>query len=232
MLKLFVVEAFVIPTGSMAETLYGNQKLVHCPECDHDFPVNCSDEVEPQEGMQAIPVLAATCPNCRHHVRFGPNYNPAPRSGDRVLVHKALYPLGVGPDRGDIVVFKYPVAPQTNHAATNYIKRLCGLPGETLAIYRGDLYVHKNLAYPADAKDDSLRLMYPRPAPGGEAGLVGRDCNTAAGDARAARAARADDDPAPPGEPDGVDYTYRNAPVALQAFEASRRAGFPAGRRV
>jgi len=45
-LKTFIAECFVIPTGSMAETLYGYQKLVNCPECDHRFPVNCSDEVE------------------------------------------------------------------------------------------------------------------------------------------------------------------------------------------
>ena len=31
MLKTFVAEAFVIPTGWMAETLYGYQKLVVCP---------------------------------------------------------------------------------------------------------------------------------------------------------------------------------------------------------
>ena len=209
LLKLFVVEAFVIPTGSMAETLYGYHKTVHCPECEHDYAVNCSDEVEPQDG-EVRPVLAATCPNCRYRVEFSRAYNPSPTSGDRVLVHKALYPLGVGPDRGDVVVFKYPVAPQTNHAATNYIKRLCGVGGETIAIYRGDLYVHPDLAYPEDALDDSGRALYKRPAPGRELHVwEGREPSGTSGD--------------------GVDFTYRNAEVAAKAFEASRRAGFPAG---
>ena len=45
LLKLFVTEAFVIPTGSMAETLYGYQKLVTCPQCGYEFPVNSHDEV-------------------------------------------------------------------------------------------------------------------------------------------------------------------------------------------
>src|SRR5947209_9652589 len=49
LLKLFVTEAFVIPTGSMAETLYGYQKLVTCPQCGHEFPVNSHDEVEPNQ---------------------------------------------------------------------------------------------------------------------------------------------------------------------------------------
>ncbi|MFM7149790.1 MAG: hypothetical protein ACKO23_08100, partial [Gemmataceae bacterium] len=38
MLKSFVAEAFVIPTGSMAETLYGYQKMVTCPQCGVEFP--------------------------------------------------------------------------------------------------------------------------------------------------------------------------------------------------
>ncbi|HEY3790161.1 MAG TPA: hypothetical protein VGL71_14980, partial [Urbifossiella sp.] len=46
LLKLFVTEAFVIPTGSMAETLYGYQKVITCPACGHEFPVNSNDEVE------------------------------------------------------------------------------------------------------------------------------------------------------------------------------------------
>src|SRR5947208_16392616 len=49
LLKLFVTEAFVIPTGSMAETLYGYQKLVKCPKCGHEFPLNSHDEVEPDK---------------------------------------------------------------------------------------------------------------------------------------------------------------------------------------
>src|SRR5437016_4794479 len=44
MLKTFVAEAFVIPTGLMAETLYGYQKIVTCEQCLYIFPVNCSSE--------------------------------------------------------------------------------------------------------------------------------------------------------------------------------------------
>src|SRR5262245_55770247 len=50
LLKSFVAEAFVIPTGSMAETLWGYQKRVDCPKCGYYFPVNCSSEVDPQHG--------------------------------------------------------------------------------------------------------------------------------------------------------------------------------------
>jgi signal peptidase I len=59
-----------------------------------------------------------------------------------VLVAKYFYDSGlVDPHRLDVVVFKYPKEPQTNHIAMNYIKRLIGLPGETIGIYYGKLYV-------------------------------------------------------------------------------------------
>src|SRR5215210_7734785 len=62
LLKLFVTEAFVIPTGSMAETLYGYQKVITCPKCGHDFPVNSHDEVEPnQQTGQLHPVVGYCC---------------------------------------------------------------------------------------------------------------------------------------------------------------------------
>src|SRR5438067_1109110 len=65
MLKLFVVEAFVIPTGSMAETLLGYNKVVTCEECGHTFPVNATDEADPQHGERKE-IVGARCPNCFH----------------------------------------------------------------------------------------------------------------------------------------------------------------------
>ena len=45
MLKLFVAEAFVIPTGSMASTLWGDQVKVECPECGEMFPASAAVSV-------------------------------------------------------------------------------------------------------------------------------------------------------------------------------------------
>src|SRR5947209_6057124 len=92
LLKTFVAEAFVIPTGSMAETLYGYQKIVICPKCGFEFPVNCSCEVDPQ-GEPPADVIGCTCPNCRYQVDFardfgGKNKWPSWNTGDRVLVGK------------------------------------------------------------------------------------------------------------------------------------------------
>jgi signal peptidase I len=162
LLKTFVAEAFVIPTGSMATTLYGDHKDAVCPQCGLEFPVNCSAEHEAQErGGHKDTVVGCTCPNCRYRIEFGDEAGrPACRTGDRVIVSKFAYDLLPGhPSREDIVVFKYPREPQRDWSALNYIKRLVGLPGETIAIHYGDLYV-----YPPDAQTPPLTYAdRPRP---------------------------------------------------------------------
>jgi signal peptidase I len=155
LLKSFVAEAFVIPTGSMATTLWGYQKVVDCPECGYRFPVNSSSEADPQDGHPPVPVVGCTCPNCRYHIDFGVHgpADPGWSSGDRVLVAKFLYDLlGRQPERLDVVVFKFPGDsgpgmpwPQSGpyshyHVPINYIKRLVGEPGEIIAVHGGNLY--------------------------------------------------------------------------------------------
>jgi len=163
LLKLFVTEAFVIPTGSMAETLYGYQKIVTCPKCEHVFPINSHDEVEGRDGKRT-PLVGYICPNCRHKGRIE-DLTPIPQNntGDRVLVLKPLYHVRE-PQRGDVVVFKFPEKPQDKYTAQNYIKRAMGFGGESLAIYRGDLFVTRSLDYPPDALDEHGSHLYPRPA--------------------------------------------------------------------
>lgn len=53
---------------------------------------------------------------------------------DRILVDKLSYHFR-DPERFDIVVFKYPL-----DRSKNFVKRLVGMPGETLRIHRGDLW--------------------------------------------------------------------------------------------
>jgi len=147
-LQLFVLEAFVIPTGSMAETQLGYHKDVVCRQCQYAFPVNASEEAEGKAAVRSY-----TCPNCQYE---GSLDLGGITSGDRVLVHKAM-----GPDeRGRVMVFKYPVAPQSKQQAQNYIKRCVGYGGETVAIGHGDLYVTTALTYPGRPKPEDARDIW------------------------------------------------------------------------
>ncbi|MEO1991729.1 MAG: signal peptidase I [Pirellulales bacterium] len=108
-------------------------------------------------------VAGGICPNCGLPVEFleeqgeGLAYNPRYPSfnGDRILVNKVAYDFSE-PDRWDVVVFRYP-----EDAKVNYIKRLIGLPGETVSIAAGDIWTSRKGAAPRIARkpDDKLVAM-------------------------------------------------------------------------
>jgi signal peptidase I len=133
--RTFEAEAFVIPTGSMAPTLQGRHKDVACPECGYRYRSGASLN---SEAGEFGPVVGVTCPLCRFSQRLDPSKrNHDSFSGDRILVNKFAYQFGE-PKRWDVIVFKYP-----GNAKQNYIKRLVGLPNETLRIKHGDVYVRQ-----------------------------------------------------------------------------------------
>jgi signal peptidase I len=144
-LKSFFLPLFVIPTGSMAETLYGAHGMHTCPNCGIEYPVGLP---------LTVPVIQ--CPNCRWREYSGPaafagrvqalggafdgvlQHSLHQRGGDRIVVHGWPYEFGgrFAPQRWDVVVFKVPTDGQTN-----YIKRVVGKPGETVEIIDGDIFI-------------------------------------------------------------------------------------------
>lgn len=126
--KTFQAEAYVIPTGSMAPTLFGRHKEVTCDLCGYEFEIGASSEINQQTGLLRNRINTAGCSNCGHLnlVHDAPVYN-----GDRIVVNKLVSEYR----RFDVVVFKNP-----EQGSVNYIKRLVGLPNETIRVRHGDLY--------------------------------------------------------------------------------------------
>ena len=113
---------------------------------------------------------------------------PTLEVGDHIFVSKFSYGLSIPftdtkilqygePKRGDVIVFKWPV-----DTSTDYIKRVVGLPGDTVEVRQGQLYVNGNEIH---------RERVPRALPL-QRGIDGRRpgrprLRALAGDARAAR---------------------------------------------
>jgi signal peptidase I len=66
MLKTFLAEAFVIPTGSMADTLLGYHYKKNCEECGKENLVNASSEAEAPDPRNAPRIMKYRCKNCGH----------------------------------------------------------------------------------------------------------------------------------------------------------------------
>ncbi len=138
--RAFVMEAFRIPTGSMADTLKGDHLRLRCSQCGYryDYGVDQRDSRLSGDNTQRgnLKSYTARCPSCGHYQPAG----GAIAKGDRILVLKCLYQF-LDPKRWDVIVFKNPLDP-----TINYIKRLIGRPGETVEIIDGDVYINGQIS--------------------------------------------------------------------------------------
>jgi signal peptidase I len=63
--------------------------------------------------------------------------------GDYVIVNKLAYRFKGSPERGDVIVFRYPPNPD----AIPYIKRVIGLPGDQIHILDGQVFINGQLMF-------------------------------------------------------------------------------------
>lgn len=140
--RTFLAEAYIVPTGSMAPTLLGIHETYTCPNCQHRFALGMDET-----GATGRPV----CPNCGL-VEWGATSGLL-GSGDRLLVQKFLFDLRP-PRRWESVVFQNPADP-----AQAYVKRVVGLPGESVLIRGGDIVINDQIVRKSLEQQRSLRLL-------------------------------------------------------------------------
>ena len=106
----------------------------------------------------------------------GTSMMPGLTDQERIFVNKYEYKLGTGNiQRGDLVVFHYPKDPRES-----YIKRVVGLPGDSVEIVDGDVYVNRHKLfepYVIDAYRDH-EPMSRRTVPPGEYFVLGDHRNS------------------------------------------------------
>jgi signal peptidase I len=131
----------VISGGSMAETLLGCHRSLICDDCGRAMV--CGRDSDP-------PAARAICPNCGHANELA---NRADMPGDRVLLDKAIFQVR-SPRRWEVVAFRDPRQPDQVS-----VKRVVGLPGETIEIRDGDVYADGRIQRKAFEKQRAMAVL-------------------------------------------------------------------------
>jgi signal peptidase I len=112
----------------MACTLLGEHRRVVCGECGYSF--DCDSSFRPVSPRAVCPL----CGFAENDIELLPD-----ASGDRVLIDRSAY-LFRSPRRWEVIAFRPP------NGETLAVKRVVGLPGETVEIRRGDVYIDGRIA--------------------------------------------------------------------------------------
>jgi signal peptidase I len=138
-----------VVSGSMAPTLLGPHRQWNCPSCGQSFV--CSRESLPEVDQ------AAHCPWCDH-----PN-DPSrgvDLPGQRVLVDRTAFGLRA-PRRWEVAVCRSP-----EKASEWCVKRVVGLPGETVALRDGQVWIDGRVAAKSLATARGLAVPVSEPEAG------------------------------------------------------------------
>lgn len=131
-IRVAFIEQFVVTTGSMAPLILGVHRQCDCPKCG--FPVVVG---APHDGSAPDHYSGVKCPNCGAGDLGLENLPDQP--GQRLWVDKSAYEWRA-PRRWELAVFR-----GADDRGTLYVKRVVGLPGETVRIKDGEVYIDGEL---------------------------------------------------------------------------------------
>jgi signal peptidase I len=128
LVRTVILEPFGVPTGSMAPALIGNHRTEDCPRCGYPVTVG-----EPGPDARPVKFDTCRCPNCGLAINLADDREIP---GDRLMVDKSIYHAR-NPRRWEVAVFRCPA-----DLSKPYVKRVIGLPTETVQIAGGDIYIN------------------------------------------------------------------------------------------
>jgi signal peptidase I len=133
----FVWRNFAITSNAMAPTLKGRHLRDVCELCGEPTIVSAfQDDFD----RSIRPAETGICTSCLR-VNEARDVKLQPWMGDRIVVNQLARPR-----RWDLIVFRFPLNPQVQ-----YVKRLVALPGETVEIRDGSVWIDgQELAPPPD----------------------------------------------------------------------------------
>ncbi len=115
----------VIDSNSMAPTLLGPHRKIVCGDCGFPFV---------QGWNPRGPEARAVCPNCGYAANDPTAWGLS--GGDRVVIDRATFQFRL-PRRWEVVAFRTP-----GRESQWSVKRVIGLPGETVSLRDGDVYIN------------------------------------------------------------------------------------------
>jgi signal peptidase I len=142
-LRTWCIAWFVVASGSMAPALLGPHAHAECPDCGFHF--DCGIEGPESLGRPTV------CPNCG--AMGDPIDEHAQLGGARLPVHQAAFALRL-PRRWEIAAFRRP-----EKASDVCVKRVVGLPGETIEIREGDVFADGRIQRKSLAEQRALAVL-------------------------------------------------------------------------
>jgi signal peptidase I len=128
----WLVMGLVVPVtvagSSMSPTLEGPRRMFRCDACRFEFSVGLDQLLDDERAV------------CRHCGQCSANRREGfDRRGDRLLVDRTAFAFRQ-PRRWEVVVFRAP-----EDANQLFVKRIVGLPGETVSIREGGVRINGQL---------------------------------------------------------------------------------------